>query len=117
MTLHGVRHNGFRLVGDAVEAISGSGGEIRTVTTTISDREYDLLCAELTWPMDLALLEGTLAKTGGLLSPEEEEIEVVAFACRRHGPQALMDANLDARGVRLNAVDYFHSGYHVWECD
>ena len=63
---------------DAVNAISESGGEIRTVTTTISDLEYDVLCAELTYPMDLALLEGTLAKTGGMLSPAEQEIERAA---------------------------------------
>ncbi|PYV09568.1 MAG: hypothetical protein DMG07_22930, partial [Acidobacteria bacterium] len=63
---------------DVVEAISATGGEIRTATTTITDPEYDLLCAELTRPMDLALLEGTLAKTGGLLSLEEQEIEQVA---------------------------------------
>ena len=32
-------------------------------------------------------------------------------------PHALVDAYLDTREVRLNAVDYFHSGHHIWEGD
>ncbi|OHB79844.1 MAG: hypothetical protein A2W31_18645 [Planctomycetes bacterium RBG_16_64_10] len=48
---------------DIVEAISQAGGEIRTITTTVADPEYDLLCSDVTRPMDLALLEGMLASS------------------------------------------------------
>ncbi len=45
---------------DVVEAIRKEGGEIRTLTTKVKDVEYDLLCSDVTRPMDLALLEGVL---------------------------------------------------------
>ncbi len=63
---------------DVVEAISRAGGEIRTVTVTVADPEYDLLCSDVTQPMDLALLEGIMASAGGLLSAEELEVEEAA---------------------------------------
>ncbi len=65
---------------DIIEAISRERGEIRTITTTITDPEYDLLCSDVTRPDDLALLEGILASTGRLPFPEEQEIE--ELACR-----------------------------------
>ena len=61
-------------VTDIIEAISRDGGDIRTVTTTPSDGEYDLLCSDVTRPMDLALLEGILARNRELF-PEEQEID------------------------------------------
>jgi bifunctional UDP-N-acetylglucosamine pyrophosphorylase/glucosamine-1-phosphate N-acetyltransferase len=63
---------------DIVEAISGSGGELRTTTTRVGDPEYDLLCSDVTRPMDLALLEGILDSARGLLFPEELEVEEAA---------------------------------------
>ena len=45
---------------DIVEAIRADGGEVRTITTTVADPEYDLLCSDVTRPRDLAFLEGTL---------------------------------------------------------
>ena len=39
---------------DLIEAVSRERGDIRTVTTTVSDPEYDLLCSDVTQPMDLA---------------------------------------------------------------
>ncbi|MBI4877904.1 MAG: NTP transferase domain-containing protein, partial [Acidobacteria bacterium] len=65
---------------DIVEAISRDGGDIRTVTTTLADPEYDLLCSDVTQPMDLALLEGLLASAEGLLFPEDLEVEEAARA-------------------------------------
>ena len=65
---------------DIVQAASQDGGEIRTVTTTLADPEYDLLCSDVTQPMDLALLEGTLASARGLLFPEELEVDEAARA-------------------------------------
>jgi hypothetical protein len=63
---------------DLIESVSKSGGEIRTITTTVKDPDYDLLCSDVTRPMDLALIEGTLSSNLHLLIPEEVEIENVA---------------------------------------
>ncbi len=58
---------------DIVGRVSRDGGDIRTVTTTAADPEYDVLCSDVTQPMDLALLEGLLASNRGMLFPEEVE--------------------------------------------
>lgn len=71
---------------DIIEAISRERGEIRTITTTITDPEYDLLCSDVTRPDDLALLEGILASTGRLPFPEEQEIEELARQIRADRP-------------------------------
>lgn len=54
---------------DVVEAMARHGGDIRTITTTVQDPEYDLLCSDVTRPMDLALLEGVLSEKRDLLYP------------------------------------------------
>jgi bifunctional UDP-N-acetylglucosamine pyrophosphorylase/glucosamine-1-phosphate N-acetyltransferase len=46
---------------DIIAAISNAGGEIRTITTSSAEPEYDLLVSDVTQPMDLALLEKALA--------------------------------------------------------
>ena len=71
---------------DIIESIGRAGGEIRTITTTAADPEYDLLCSDVTQPLDLALLEGTLASTRGLLFPEELEVEEAACAIAEGRP-------------------------------
>ena len=71
---------------DIIEAISRDGGDIRTMTTTVVDREYDLLCSDVTQPRDLALLEGTLASIVDLTAPEEREIDEVARAITADRP-------------------------------
>ncbi|MEJ2703910.1 MAG: NTP transferase domain-containing protein [Sedimentisphaerales bacterium] len=71
---------------DIIQSISNEGGDIRTMTTTVSDPEYDLLCADVTRPMDLALLEGLLESTGGSLFPEESEILEAAKAIATDRP-------------------------------
>jgi len=63
---------------DIIHSIVRAGGEIRTITTTVNDPEYDLLCSDVTQPMDLALLEGILESNIGLLLPEEFEVEETA---------------------------------------
>jgi len=73
---------------DIVQNIGREGGDIRTVTTTVSDAEYDLLCSDVTQPMDLALLEGILASSRGLLFPEEVEVEEAARAIAAGRPPA-----------------------------
>ncbi|MHC4517068.1 MAG: NTP transferase domain-containing protein [Planctomycetota bacterium] len=65
---------------DVIEAIGRDGGDVRTMTTTVADPEYDLLCSDVTQPRDLALLEGILASTGYLPFPEEQETEDAARA-------------------------------------
>jgi hypothetical protein len=63
---------------DLIEKISKDGGEIRTITTSVNDPDYDLLCSDVTQPLDLALLEGILTTNFNLLIPEEQEIEETA---------------------------------------
>ncbi len=71
---------------DVVESIAKSGGVIRTVTTSISEYEYDLLTSDVTQPMDLALLEGILSSKDGLRIPEEIEAEQVARTIMANRP-------------------------------
>ncbi len=73
---------------DIVEAISRADGDIRTITTTVADREYDLLCSDVTRPMDLALLEGTLDAARDLLLPDDREIAETASALLADRPPA-----------------------------
>ena len=70
---------------DIVEAIRHDGGDIRTVTTTPSDPDYDLLCCDVTCPQDLALLEGTLA-VAEIPQPHPEGIEQVATLIAKYRP-------------------------------
>ncbi len=77
---------------DIIEALSRDGGEIRTVTTTVADPEYDLLCSDVTQPMDLALLEGILASTRGMLFPEEIEVEEAAVAIAANRPKGQLES-------------------------
>jgi hypothetical protein len=71
---------------DVIEAISREQGDIRTITTTVSDPEYDLLCSDVTEPMDLALLEGLLESSRGLLFPLDLEVEEAARAITADRP-------------------------------
>ncbi len=45
---------------DLVERLVGDGGDVRTLTVTPADAEYELLCSDVTRPQDLAPLEGIL---------------------------------------------------------
>ncbi len=71
---------------DIIQSIGGEGGDIRTMTTSVSDPEYDLLCADVTRPMDLALLEGVLSSTEGGLFPERLEVLGAAQAIAANRP-------------------------------
>lgn len=71
---------------DVVEGISREKGEIRTVTTTAADPEYDLLCSDVTKPMDLALLEGKLDWACGYFS-EVREVDNAAQAIAADRPK------------------------------
>jgi len=65
---------------EVIQGISRDGGEIRTVTTKVTDPEYDLLCSDVTQPLDLALLEGVMASASGLLFQADLEVEQAARA-------------------------------------
>lgn len=65
---------------DIIEILGREQADIRTVTTTVADPEYDLLCSDVTRPMDLALLEGLLASARGLLFPDDLKVEEAARA-------------------------------------
>ena len=70
---------------DIVAAISAAGGDIRTVTTQPTDGEYDLLCADVTRPADLALLEGVLLRQQQL-APTRDDVEEAAQTIVAHRP-------------------------------
>ena len=63
---------------DIIQSVSIEGGDVRTITTTVNEPEYDLLCSDVTQSMDLALLEGILSTKVGLMIPEEIEVEEAA---------------------------------------
>jgi hypothetical protein len=71
----------------------------------------------VSWPGRAVMVGRDATRPSETLSFKRALEYLRAYTRARHWLQALMDANLDARGVRLDAVDYFHSGYHVWECD
>ncbi len=65
---------------DIVQSVTEGGGEVRTITISVSEPEYDLLTSDVTQPIDLAMLEGLLSSNIGLLVPEEMEIEKAALS-------------------------------------
>lgn len=70
---------------DIIAAIHRDHGEIRTITTTPADPEYDLLCSDVTRPMDLALLEGVLSRAGIPLA-DSTNLDDVAAALAHDRP-------------------------------
>ncbi|MBI5767197.1 MAG: NTP transferase domain-containing protein [Verrucomicrobia bacterium] len=74
---------------DIVEALAAEGGEIRTITTEPADSDYDLLCADVTRPGDLAVLEGVLRRQQGLdaVTPTPDEVEGAAQAIAAGRPK------------------------------
>src|SRR5262249_5306505 len=99
--LEGLRNDnaqGQYYVTDLVESVRRQGGEVRTITTTAAEPEYDLLCSDVTRPVDLALLEGVLK---GVRSGTGEGLPVVQRAAallkldRPSGQVASIAAQLD----------------------
>lgn len=90
---------------DIVEAVRREGGDIRTISTSVADPEYDLLCSDLTRPMDLALLESVLAQSEDLLFPAESEAEEAARIIRANRPPAQAAAIGRQIGELLAAVE------------
>jgi molybdopterin-guanine dinucleotide biosynthesis protein A len=71
---------------DIIESLRRRGGEIRTITTTVAEPEYDLLCSDVTRPMDLALLEGVLKSSAGPGKPGVPGVEQAAALIRADRP-------------------------------
>lgn len=67
---------------DVIERVRRAGGEIRTLTTTVADPEYDLLCSDVTRPMDLALMEGILRSSQAAAEPVARAAPEIAQAER-----------------------------------
>lgn len=82
---------------DIIERIRSGGGEIRTIRTTPSDPEYDLLCSDVTRPRDLALLEGVLRSSplvGNGTLPGVEHVAAIIRADRPPGQVSSIAAQL-----------------------
>ncbi|MGH7944461.1 MAG: NTP transferase domain-containing protein, partial [Opitutaceae bacterium] len=77
---------------DIIEAIHREGGDIRTVTITVADPDYDLLCSDVTRPTDLALLESIVASTGRILLSTGSDVEIAARAIIVDRPPAQVAA-------------------------
>ena len=71
---------------DIIESIRKQGGLIRTITTTVADPEYDLLCSDVTVPIDLALLEGILRSSRHHAASAAPEVEQAAASVREGRP-------------------------------
>jgi GTP:adenosylcobinamide-phosphate guanylyltransferase len=63
---------------DIIEVLHQQGGDVRTVTITVADPEYDLLCSDVTRPTDLALLESIVASAGKSLLSGDSDVESAA---------------------------------------
>jgi len=68
-----------------VESIRRSGGDVRTITTTFADSEYDLACADVTRRQDLAPLGGILQLLLAVSVPPAPGLEQAALPLPR-GP-------------------------------
>jgi len=71
---------------DIVRSIRDEGGDIRTITATVRDPEYDLLCADVTSSTDLASLEDVLNSSSGSLFPDESQVLEAARAIAADRP-------------------------------
>jgi GTP:adenosylcobinamide-phosphate guanylyltransferase len=77
---------------DIVAALSRAGGEVRSVTLTAADAEYELLTGEVTRPADLTALAELLARSGSLLFRDEPDVEEAALAITDGRPPAQVAA-------------------------
>jgi hypothetical protein len=98
---------------DLIEAISRPQGDVRTVTTTVNDPEYDLLCSDVTKPVDLALLEGLLASSRGLLFPQDLAVEEAARAIWADRPAGQVASIARQLEDLMSAVTKEKLGFHA----
>jgi len=84
---------------DIIEAISRDGGLIRTVTASPAEPEYDVLCADVTRPADLARLEDALESLTG-----ETCCKQVESPCCVDGVSAVRALTADRPPVQAAAI-------------
>ncbi|MBL9202393.1 MAG: NTP transferase domain-containing protein [Opitutaceae bacterium] len=77
---------------DIIAALHAEGGDLRTITITIADPEYDLLCSDVTRPADLALLESVVANAGATLLAGGSDLELAARAITAERPRAQVES-------------------------
>jgi CTP:molybdopterin cytidylyltransferase MocA len=76
---------------DIVAALAAHGSDIRTLTTEPLDPAYDLLCADVTRPADLALLEGVMRRQAAP-TRDPDEVARAAAALRHQRPSVQIAA-------------------------
>lgn len=77
---------------DIVETLDRLKGDIRTITISVADPEYDLLCSDVTRPTDLALLESVVASSDRILHSSGSDVEAAAAAILADRPQVQVAA-------------------------
>ena len=77
---------------DIVESLSRAGAEIRSITTTPADTEYDLLCSDVTRAEDMAMLEGIFAASAEHKVQEDSEAKCVARQIAEDRPKVQVAA-------------------------
>lgn len=71
---------------DIIGVLRRENGDIRTITVSVADADYDLLCSDVTRPDDLALLESALAAADRREHAHETDVAAAAAAIRRDRP-------------------------------
>lgn len=70
---------------DIIAALAAAGGDLRTLTVAPLDPAYDLLCADVTRPADLAVLEGVMRRQAAP-TPDPDEVARAAATLRHQRP-------------------------------
>jgi hypothetical protein len=112
--LGGLRNNnaqGQYYLTDIIALISRDGGDIRTITTSPADPEYDLLCSDVTQPMDLALLESVVAARTDLFG-ESGEVEAAVRLIRDGRPAGQVASIARQLGDLMAGVTREKIGYN-----
>lgn len=77
---------------DIVTDIVSEGGEIRTVTTTPNDPDYQLLCSDVTRPPDLRDLDQLFSATDDALFAPRDELSVATHSIKTGRPPGQIDS-------------------------
>ena len=87
---------------DIVTDIVSEGGEIRTVTTTPNDPDYQLLCSDVTRPPDLRDLDQLFSATDDALFAPRDELSVATHSIRTGRPQGQINSIAKQLGQLLD---------------
>lgn len=72
---------------DIVRGVADDGGEIRTLTVSAEDEQYEILCSDVTRPADLKTLEAALTRNSAPLAGGAVDRAAQAIATNRHPAQ------------------------------